>query len=293
MARFFNLIYRIVVPKIVRKKIRLKRLKSAIFKYYNNSSSSLPDELKTVLEYIKCNPLSVFPYPFQDIHDEKTIEIFMDKEKGLRYVLLEGKKLYFKRRWSDRRIRHSFNELKREQDSRSPHHYLCESFMIEKDDVLFDIGVAEGNFALMAVERAESLYLFETDKEWVEALNATFEPWKNKVHIINKFVGDRIGKDRTTLDEFFSYDKKFTFLKVDVDGAEAELLKGCEEILSRKSPLKIVICTYHRHYDERDFSALLKEKNFGISHSQGFMLFLMDKKLKAPFFRRGLIRAIR
>jgi len=293
MKRFFYQLYRIFVPKYIRKKIREKKLKSSILKYYANSSTLITEELKQVLDYIETHPLSIFPYTFQDDYRKEDIEIFRDKIKGLSYVLLDGKKLYFKKRWPDRRIRHSFNELKKEQDVKSPHRYLSDSFFIDKDEVLADIGVAEGNFALGAVEKAKSLYLFETDKEWIEALNATFEPWKDKVHIINKFVGDKVNERQTTLDHFFKGLEKVTFLKIDVDGAEAQLLKGCNEILSHQSPLKVAICTYHRGNDESDFTRLLTEKHFTVTPSEGFMLFLIDKELKTPYFRRGLIRAAR
>jgi hypothetical protein len=163
---------------------------------------------------------------------------------------------------------------------------------LEDGDILADIGVAEGNFALGAVEKAKALYLFETDKEWIEALNATFEPWKEKVHIINKFVGEKINSNQTSLDEFFK-DEPVTFLKIDVDGAEAKLLKGCDRILSQQSPLKIALCTYHKQNDEEEFTKLLSDKGFCVTPSDGYMLFYTDKKIKPPYFRRGLLRAVR
>ena len=291
MNQFFNQFYRVVVPKFLRKRIRAKKLRSDILKFYNNSSVPLSDELHAVVNYIQENPISIFPYHFQNDYRKEDVEVLKDPVKGLRYVLLDGKRLYFKRRWSERRIRHSFNELKKEQDPQSPHRYLSDNFFIAEDEVLADIGVAEGNFALGAVEKAKSLYLFETDKEWIEALNATFEPWKEKVHIINKFVGNKNRGNQTTLDDFFNQGENITFLKIDVDGAEAKLLKGCERILSQSTPLKIALCTYHRKNDERDFTKLLEEKKFLVTHSDGYMLFIIDKKLKAPFFRRGLLRA--
>jgi hypothetical protein len=293
MNEFFNQIYRIVVPKFLRKKIKARKLRSSILDYYSNSSSLISDELKAVLNYTENHPLTIFPYPFQNNYKADDIEIFKDEIKGLRYVLLDGKRLYFKKRWSEKRIRHSFNELKKEQDLHSPHRYLSESFRVEKGDILADIGVAEGNFALGAVEKAKALYLFETDKEWIEALKATFEPWKEKVHIINKFVGDQNNSKQTTLDDFFIGNELMTFLKIDVDGAEAKLLKGCERILSQSSPLKVALCTYHKQNDEKEFATLLTQKGFNISYSDGYMLFYMDKKIRAPFFRRGLIRAVK
>jgi molybdopterin converting factor small subunit len=293
MKDFFSQIYRVIVPKFFRKKIRSKKLRASILNYYAKPSSIISDELKAVLNYIENNPLTIFPYPFQNNYKAADIEIFKDEIKGLRYVLLDGKSLYFKRRWSEKRIRHSFNELKKEQDPQSPHRYLSDNFNIENGEILADIGVAEGNFALGAVEKAKALYLFETDKEWIEALNATFEPWKEKVNIINKYVGDKNNSKQTTLDDFFKEGDAITFLKIDVDGAEAKLLKGCERILSQQSSLKVALCTYHKQDDEKEFNSLLSQKGFNISHSDGYMLFYTDKKIKAPYFRRGLIRAVR
>jgi len=293
MNEFFNQIYRFIVPKFIRKRIRSKRLRSAILKYYSKTSDALTDEMNAVLTYIKAHPISIFPYPFQNNYNVNDIEIFRDDKKGLSYVMLDGRRLYFKKRWSEKRIRHSFNELKREQDPQSPHRYLNQNFEVEEGDILADIGVAEGNFALGAAEKAKALYLFETDREWVEALNATFEPWKDKVHIINKFVSDKNDSKQTTLDDFLEDKEPITFLKIDVDGAEAKLLKGCERILSQKSPLKIALCTYHKQNDEAEFTELLTKKGFAVSHSDGYMLFYTDKKIKAPYFRRGLIRAVK
>jgi hypothetical protein len=284
-------IYRIIVPKFIRKKILAKELRAAILNYYSNPLNPPSDEIKTVLSYLEINPIAVFPYSFKDKYIEDNIEVLDDREKGLRYVILDGKKLYFKKRWSKKRIRHSFNELTREQDPQSPHRYLNDQFKIEDGEVLVDIGVAEGNFALGAVEKASRLILFETDVEWIEALNATFEPWKDKVLIVNKFVSDITNTKNTTLDDFISPEDNITFLKIDVDGAESRLLEGCKRILSEQKPLKLAICTYHKQNDEKEFKALLTQNGFETSHSNGYMLFFYDKKIKAPYLRRGLIRA--
>jgi len=293
MSAFTSKIYRIIVPKFIRKKILAKKLRSSILDYYASLPESPDDELTAVLSYLQTNPIAVFPYHFQNQYDADAIEVFDDAEKGLRYVMLDGKKLYFKKRWSKKRIRHSFNELTKEQDPQSPHRYLTDRFKIEDGEVLVDIGVAEGNFALGAVEKASRLILFETDKEWIEALNATFEPWKEKVLIINKFVSDITNATNTTLDDFLAPGEKISFLKIDVDGAESRLLNGCKRVLKEQKPLKLAICTYHKQDDEQDFKALLSRNGFETSHSNGFMLFYYDKKMKAPFLRRGLIRAVK
>jgi len=280
-----------IVPKSIRKKILADQLPKSILSYYSRSGEKHSDEIESVLSYLKNNKMAVFPYKFQDEYLANEVEVFKDLEKGLCYVMLEGKKLYFKRRWGKERIQDLFNSLCIEQDVRSPHRYLTEQFNFEEGDVLVDVGVAEGNFALSLVEKASRLILFEADKEWIEPLNATFEPWKDKVVIVNKFVSDITNSTHTTIDDFISPVETPLFLKIDVEGAESRLLKGCKRILSDQKPLKIALCTYHKQDDEVEFNALLKQFGFKTSCSEGFMLFFYDKKLKAPYFRRGLIRA--
>lgn len=286
-------IYRLVVPKFIRKRILARNLRAAIISYYQGFPDLVTVEIQQVLNYLKNNPIAIFPYSFQKKYKPEAIEVLFDRVRGLRYVMLDGKRLYFKKRWSVKRIQHSFNELTREQDPESPHRYLTENFRIDEGDILVDIGVAEGNFALGAVEKASELILFETDKEWIEALQATFEPWKDKVQIVNKFVGNVTNEKQTTLDDYIGSGMEISFLKIDVDGAESRLLEGCKRILKEKRPLKIALCTYHQQNDEKDFEELLKKNGFSTSHSDGFMLYYYDKEIKSPYLRRGLIRGMK
>ena len=286
-------IYRVLVPKPIRKKIFARKLLISIQNYYASLPGAPTEEIESVLDYLRTNPLAIFPYSFQDKYIAEDIKVFDDRDKGLKYVLLDGKRLYFKKRWGKQKIRNLFNLLLKEQDIQSPHRYLNEQFQFEDGEILVDVGVAEGNFALSVVEKASRLIIFEADKEWIEPLKATFEPWKDKVLIVNKFVGDSTNARNIRLDDFFSEEEKITFLKIDVDGAESNLLNGCKRILSQQQPLKVAVCTYHKQEDDNEFSALLVQNGFVISHSEGFMLFYYDKKMKAPYFRRGLIRAIK
>lgn len=286
-------IYRIIVPKFIRKKITAHVLRANVLNYYSSLREPHSEEIEKVLGYLRNRKVAMFPYYFQDQYVEDTIEVFNDKEKGLRYVLLDGKRLYFKKRWSKARIRKGFNELRREQDPQCPHCYTNDSFKVENGDVLVDIGAAEGNFALSNVERASRIILFESNKEWIKALNATFEPWKNKVTIVNKFVSDFSNQTSTTLDEYFSADDKLSFLKVDVEGEESRVLNGCSRILQEQHPLKVAICTYHKPEDEQEFKDRLTQNGFETSYSDGFVLLFTDRKIKAPFLRRGLVRGIK
>ena len=211
----------------------------------------------------------------------------------MRYVLQEGKRLYFKKRWGEKKIRRSYCDLMREQDINSPHRYLTDSFTIGENDVLADIGAAEGNFSLAVIEKIRKVYIFEYDQEWIEALRATFAPWSDKVVIINKFVSDQNDSFHIRFDTFYNNRKDITFLKVDVDGAESVVLNSCDKIFKALKPFKIALCTYHKNNDEKDFTLLLKDYGFSITPSRGYMINYYDKKLKAPYLRRGLIKAVR
>jgi hypothetical protein len=216
--------------------------------------------------------------------------VFHDSEHGMHYVLLEGKRLYFKKKWSVNRIKKSFHDLTLEQDEKSPHRYLSTDFDLGENDVLADFGAAEGNFTLAVIDRIKKAYLFEYDPEWIEALRLTFQPWQDKVEIVPKFVSDKNDEKHCSGDVFFK-DKAISFLKIDVDGGERGLLRGFEQTIDAASNMKIALCTYHQHDDEREFTAWLQQKNYQVKPSRGYMIFHYDKKLKAPYIRRALIRA--
>src|SRR5205085_2663461 len=109
------------------------------------------------------------------------------------------KRLYFKRSWTKDDVRSSYNALLIEQDEQSPHRYLTKQFNLENGSVVVDIGTAEGNFALSVIEKVSLIYLFEADEQWAEALHATFDPWKDKVRIINKYVSDHESENSVSL----------------------------------------------------------------------------------------------
>jgi hypothetical protein len=294
MNRLTFTIYRILVPKPVRTIILKKILRKKILGYYASlPEEEVSEEQKEVLGYLEQNPVATFPYPFQDKYKPEEIEVFHDRENRMHYVLQDGKRLYFKKRWGKNRIKKAWSELLKEQDAVSPHRYLSESFSPSANDVVADIGAAEGNFALSVADKVKRIYLFEYDREWTEALKITFAPWKEKVEIINSYLGDYDKGNHIRFDTFFREKKDVTFLKIDVDGFEKKVLDGCSEVLGGSSPLKIALCTYHKNDDEKEFTNLLESKGFDVSPSRGYTIFYYDKKMKAPWLRRGLIRAVR
>lgn len=294
MNKFLFPIYRILVPKPLRTIILKKSLLKKILKHFASlSENEVNDEQKEVLRYLENNQVKIFPYHFHNNYSSDKIEVFYDLETGMRYVLQDGKRLYFKKSWNEKKIKRAYSDLLREQDIESPHRYLGGSFNVNENDVIADIGAAEGNFSLAVVDKVKKIYIFEYDKEWIKALRATFAPWSEKVEIINKYVSDHNDELHIRFDTFYAIKKDVTFLKIDVDGAESVVLNSCKEIFSTSRSFKIALCTYHKNNDEKDFTLLLRDYGFNITPSKGYMINYYDKKMKAPYLRRGLIRAVR
>jgi len=294
MNKFLFPIYRILVPKPIRTAILKKTLRNDILRHFSAlQGSEVNEEQREILNFLENNELRIFPYPFNDNYSAESIEVFHDTERGLKYVIQEGKRLYFKKRWGVKRIQRAYSDLSREQDINSPHRYLTDSFSTESNDVLADIGAAEGNFSLSIIDKVKKIYLFEYDPEWDEALRATFAPWAGKVEIINKYVADFNDDSHIALDDFCDQKRDINFLKIDVDGAESIVLKSCKRLFGSSASLKIALCTYHKQDDEKVFTELLKKHRFSVTPSKGYMINYYDKKIKSPWIRRGLIRAIR
>ncbi|MDR2792018.1 MAG: FkbM family methyltransferase, partial [Tannerellaceae bacterium] len=272
-------------------------MRKEIVKYLENlSSDDMTDEKREVLEYLKHHFLSYHVYPYVEKYKLRDIIVYADKEKRMYYVLHDNKRLYFKKTMSRNAVKRCYNELLKEQDVKSPHRYEDVDFHVCEGDVVVDAGAAEGIFALSVVEKAKKLYLFESDEEWIEPLEATFASYKDKVTIVNQYISDKcvIGKvdevgNETNLDTFFE-NEKIDFIKADIEGAERQLLEGAERIL-QQADLKLVLCTYHCKGDAEWLEEKLVNAGFQVEFTKGYCLFVYGQTLTPPYLRRGVIRA--
>ena len=272
---------------------RLENLRCKILKYCSTlPPDKMSTELVTTIDYLKHNSVTYFPCNLTRKYNAEMVHLAFDQETKLNFALVNGKRMFFKRGWTESKcIKYCFS-IQKEQDENSPHRYLSESFTVQSDDVVVDVGAAEGIFSLDIIERASKIYLFEPDSSWNEALIATFTPWKEKIEIVNKCLSDEDNHNNITIDSFFQNKKRPDFIKVDVDGAESKVINGGNKLISTQENLKIALCTYHKQEDGSVFSGLLLEKGFSISFSKGFFLFINDK-LRPPYFRRGVLRAMK
>lgn len=274
---------------------RLKNLNSKIIQFLTQIPDDvISEEQLAVLNYLRNNKLAVFPYSFVDEYSSFEADVQFDKAVGLYYSMVEGKRLYYKSR-SQKKARRYFKVMAIEQDKRSPHCYLSDSFNVNRNDYVVDIGAADGNFSLSIIDKASHVVLFEPDKSWLKALEATFAPWKEKVTIVNEFISDRSDqKIRTvSLDDFFNENQKINFIKADVEGFEIKLLHGAKRILTGNADLRIAVCTYHNQDDADRIENILSKHGFKCDYSPGYMLYYYGRSnvVKEPYLRRAILRA--
>lgn len=294
----------------IKNEIRLKsisqywKIESQIVKRMLERELLLSDKgydprFKKEIEYMrKKNEIMFIPYPFVEHYSAHAIKVYYDQKEKLKYVIHKNKRLYFPL-MNNEEIRSTYNQLLIEQDPDSPHRYFSETCNFEKGMVFVDVGAAEGIMSLEVAEEAEAIYLFECSENWIRALQATFRPWKEKVHIIPKYAGNRCKENQVTLDSVLKNEKaEAFFVKMDVEGMELQVLEGADYMLHHKK-MKCVCTTYHQESAARTLRNYFKKQGYHVEFSKNVILFhygfltLINgkyRRIRRPFFRKGLIR---
>ena len=217
-------------------------------------------------------------------YENVSIEIFIDQENKMPFIIHHNKRLYFPLKYKDN-IENIYKTLLIEQDEKSAHRYV-DSYTIFNGKIMLDIGAAEGILALEVIDYVDYLYIFECEHDWINALKATFSPWENKVEVIEKFVSDIDDENNITLDSFFR-DKNIDniFIKMDIEGAEYKALQGASFVLSNAKNLDFSICLYHHEDDYIVIPEYLEKYGYKCVTTKGYLL--IDWWL-----RKGVIRNI-
>ena len=110
-------------------------IKNKVIRYLEKSSIS---DVQPVIAKLKNSfKLSVFPYNYVNEYYSKKIDVYKDKTCGLFYVMDEGRKLYFSKKFRFKfHVRNYYRNLCIEQDKRSPHCYTSDTFSVDNDSVL-------------------------------------------------------------------------------------------------------------------------------------------------------------
>jgi hypothetical protein len=283
-----NQIYELFLGDILRFKRNFRQIIK--MKFHFVFRKFLPDtEKNRCYAFMGKYGLCGTPYPFLLEYKTLAVKCTFDQEKGMFFVNHYGKRLYFKRSESNPEdvISH-YQRLLAEQDARSPHQYIPEITRLS-GKTLLDIGAAEAIFSLDAIDSVSKVYLFECDNDWVEALEATFEPWKDKVEIVQKYVSNINNETNITIDNFLeSKDLKNLFIKMDIEGYEMDALEGAKQTFANGEDLDFSIAIYHKETDEQDIKAFLKQYNFDFEQTTGYFYCQLDKNNNG--LRRAIIR---
>lgn len=259
--------------------------------YYTKVEISSEEERQ--LDYIKKYPLDIFNYSFPKKYLEMNIEVYFDVSVQMHYVYYHSNKMYFPRDFDRNMVKSYYRQILIEQDMESPHRYQGSNFMVGAGEVVLDIGVAEGNFSLDVIDKVKKIYLVESDKRWIEALEKTFAPYKEKVNIIQRYVCDHCDNKCITIDELTKLEQ-FTSIKMDIEGEELKALIGAVKTL-KNNRLKLAICTYHHMDDYEKIKCFLEERQYRCSHSYGYVICQGEWELEKneTDFRKALLFAKR
>ena len=262
----------------------MRKFKSVIygtFPYYFSLLFRPGAEGLPYFKYIHQRGYAHHLYFFQHEYRNFKVEVADDPDKELWYVWHKGKKLYFPKNRTREKVAGLYKALVMEQDVRSPHCYMKELKETE-DRVFLDIGAAEGIVALEVIEQAKAVVLFEGDSEWIKALTATFAPWKEKVTIVNRYVGSLTNGRYQSLDDYLcGKPEERLFLKMDIEGMEREALKGAVKLFTTVKDLKFAVCAYHLKDDEKAIAAFFDVCKVPYRIQRGYV----NKRVRAVMFR--------
>ena len=126
----------------------------------------------------------------------------------------------------------------------------------------------------------------------MEALRLTFEPWKDKVIFVEKFMSDTSGSSSVTIDELLDpFENTHYFIKLDIEGYERKALSAMKGLLASGKRVRMNVCTYHHQEDFVEIKNALVSSGFACTPSEGYVLF--SHPGEDPAFRKVLIRAER
>ncbi|MFN8336279.1 MAG: FkbM family methyltransferase [Cyclobacteriaceae bacterium] len=292
----FTAVYRKIFPYKLRKKIYDVFLGDIVFVIRNFRVIAkgkctyvfqrfLSDtEENRAFSFIGRYGITSYPHPYSLEYREKQIQVELDKEKNLPFVMHHGNRLYFPDRFSIDKVKKDYRALLIEQDERAAHRYV-RSYRELQGRTLLDIGAAEGIFALDTIHFVKHVIIFECMDYWQKPLQATFAPWPDKVTVVEKYVGNKTEGDFIKIDDFLSGKSNDNlFLKMDIEGAERMALEGARQTLSNGKDIQLAVCTYHRKRDPEYMETLLTGLGYQIEFSEGLMYW--NKRVS-----KGVIRA--
>jgi len=112
---------------------------------------------------------------------------------------------------------------------------------VRPQSVVYDVGAADGGTTLMFASLASRghVFAFEPESAAAQAFERNIAANPQLAPRIT-LVPTLVGRDATTLDEFADRERAPDFIKVDVDGAELDVLQTMSCLLSEQQPAIVV-----------------------------------------------------
>jgi FkbM family methyltransferase len=152
------------------------------------------------------------------------------------------------------------------------------SFEIKNGDVVIDAGANLGVFSIFIAKKypQSTIYAFEPTPAVFQALEKNTEPYPN-IKVFNCALGDKdgeaslveidtindgganyIGEEGTSIEmkKIDSLNIVCNFLKMDVEGYEANILRGAAETIKRYKPI-VAMSAYHKPDDHTVLPSVL------------------------------------
>lgn len=218
-------------------------------------------------QFIGQHGLRSCPSNFSLKYDDLQINVLRDT---FPYVMHTGRKLYFPEKFTDAQVKKLYKSLLIEQDIDSAHRYSLNEEDYQ-NAIMFDIGAAEGILSLEKIDILKEIYLVECEQEWVDALQRTFDPFKEKVKIIFKYIDQYNSETSISLNTLSQHLKnEKIFLKMDVEGFEKNSLLGGLNLLKNNDCIAAV-CTYHDPAHPKEIKEIFESVGYKPTFSKGYI----------------------
>lgn len=240
----------------------------------------------------------MFPYSVKSDSVSRSAEFECGYDGGLPYIVhTSGRRVYYPRGTSASSMLENFKGLLYTEGitgvgllEKSPHCYQDSEFFLSDGDCLLDIGCAEALFAVDNLDNVSKAILFECERAWAKPLTATFQPYRDKVFIVDKMVSDHTSRKTTRIIDAIAGkvgEKERYFVKMDIEGGERAVIAGNEDFF-RENRVKLSCCVYHRQDDASVIRDMLEQLGYQTRFSSGYMLVDMNG-IHFPYFRHGVI----
>lgn len=184
--------------------------------------------------------------------------------------------------------------------------YMLHGYAPQKDDIVVDGGAYDGGTAADFMKFGSKVYAFEMDKVNYEIANKRgiqdgFEVinkglWSNPgtIRYMTNDAGSMVSDNGDGVAEFIDIDswmvseglKKIDFIKMDIEGAELEALKGAAKTICACKP-RLAICAYHKLEDlytlQKYIKSLRTDYEFAFRHYPINGYLFLDEQLRAIY----------